>query len=156
MPTVQYLREYAGGSVKQFPWSNSLAVIISAFQAVTANKLRLACRSIERRKAGGSTAEEATNMTGLELIRVAEIHGRWFVLQSAYEMFEKAYQKASPQMASVMKQLCKLVVYDEALKISGDLLRVSRGFYIGGEHIILVFNDEEDFTDFSRRRMSYT
>lgn len=123
MPTVSYLQNYVGKQVQQFPWSDSVPVIISAFQAVVANKLRLACHRIEQRKSKGFTPEEATNLTGLELTQVAEVHGRWFVLQSAYEMFEKTCQKATAPLISVMQNLCKLVVYDEALRIRGDLLR---------------------------------
>ncbi|XP_058828522.1 probable peroxisomal acyl-coenzyme A oxidase 1, partial [Topomyia yanbarensis] len=70
--TVQYLSEYIGKATKRFAWSDSVAVIILAFQSITANKLRLAYNHIESRKKAGYTPEEATNMAGLELARVAE------------------------------------------------------------------------------------
>ncbi|XP_053690483.1 probable peroxisomal acyl-coenzyme A oxidase 1 [Sabethes cyaneus] len=121
--TVSYLSDYCGKTSKRMPWSDSLPVIISAFQAVVANKLRLANEHIERRKTAGYTPEEATNMTGLELTTVAELHGRAFVLHSAYEMIEQACQTASVQLAAVLRQLCALTVYGEALQFAGDLLR---------------------------------
>ncbi|XP_058839179.1 probable peroxisomal acyl-coenzyme A oxidase 1, partial [Topomyia yanbarensis] len=48
---------------------------------------------------------------------------RWFVLQSAYDLIENACQTASSQLANVLRQLCALVVYSEALQVAGDLLR---------------------------------
>ncbi|XP_058460945.1 probable peroxisomal acyl-coenzyme A oxidase 1 [Malaya genurostris] len=123
MGTVQYLSEYVGKSFKRLAWSDSIPVIILAFQAITANKLRLASIHIENRKKAGKTPEEATNMTGLELVQAAELHGRWFVLQSAYDMIENTCQTASQAFANVLRQLCALVVYGEALQVAGDLLR---------------------------------
>lgn len=123
MPTIQYLKTYADAPGKQYPWSDSPLAIVGAFQAVAANKLRLASDHIGQRKKTGSTAEEATSMTGLELIRVAEVHGRGFVLQCTYAAIEKACETAPPALAEVLRDLRRLVIYDEALKISGDLLR---------------------------------
>ncbi|XP_058828521.1 probable peroxisomal acyl-coenzyme A oxidase 1, partial [Topomyia yanbarensis] len=105
MQTVQYLAEFAGKSTKRLPWSDSIPVIISAFQVITANRLNHANARIEQRKRKGFTPEEATNLTGLELIRVAELHGRGFVLQSAYEMIETACQTASPELTRVLREL---------------------------------------------------
>ncbi|XP_058460944.1 probable peroxisomal acyl-coenzyme A oxidase 1 isoform X2 [Malaya genurostris] len=123
VPTVEYLAKFVGKPTKRQPWSESIPVIIAAFQTITANRLKQANARIEQRKRGGSTPEEATNLTALELVRVAELHGRGFVLQSTYEMVELACQTCSSELATVLRNLCKLVVYDEALKFSGDLLR---------------------------------
>ncbi|XP_055536880.1 probable peroxisomal acyl-coenzyme A oxidase 1 [Wyeomyia smithii] len=135
--TVQYLSEYCGKTFRRLPWSDSLPVIISAFQAIVANKLKLANEHIERRKKAGYTPEESTNMTALELTKVAELHGRGFILLSAYELIEKACQTASVQFAVVLRQLCALVVYGEALQFAGDLLRfttVSEGDIVKLQH----------------------
>ncbi|XP_055627129.1 probable peroxisomal acyl-coenzyme A oxidase 1 isoform X2 [Toxorhynchites rutilus septentrionalis] len=122
-PTISYLGEYAGKMKKRFPWSDSTPVIISAFRSVVGNRLSQAWEHIEQRKASGYSLEEASNMTGLELVRVAEIHGRWFVLQSSYELIENTCRTASPELSRVLQELCKLLVYHEALKLVGDLLR---------------------------------
>ncbi|XP_055606296.1 probable peroxisomal acyl-coenzyme A oxidase 1 [Uranotaenia lowii] len=124
MPSVQYLADYATKpTAKRFPWSDSVPVVIAAFQAITSNKLRVACDHLEQRKKAGYTHEEAVNKTALELVRVAELHGRAFILSSTWEMIQKANQTASPQLVKVLRVLCELVVYDEALKATGDLLR---------------------------------
>ncbi|KAL1404043.1 hypothetical protein pipiens_019092 [Culex pipiens pipiens] len=123
MPTVRYLEQYATNSVKRFAWSDSTPVIIEAFQAVTANRLRLANEHIQQRVKAGRTPQEATNETGLELVRLAEIHCRGFILQSAYAAIEQACQTASQPLGEVLREICRLVVYDEALRITGDLLR---------------------------------
>ncbi|XP_053690484.1 probable peroxisomal acyl-coenzyme A oxidase 1 [Sabethes cyaneus] len=122
-PTVQYLAAYVGKASKQIAWSDSIPVIVTAFQAIAANRLAQANAHIEQRKRAGLTAEEATNRTGLELVRAAELHGRAFVLQSVYELVELFCQTASAPLAEVLRDLCKLVAYDEALKVAGDLMR---------------------------------
>ncbi|EDS37109.1 acyl-CoA oxidase [Culex quinquefasciatus] len=122
MPTVRYLEQYATKPVKRFAWSDSTPVIIEAFQAVTANRLRLANEHIQQRVKAGRTPQEATNETGLELVRLAEIHCRGFILQSAYAAIEQACQTASQPLGEVLREICRLVVYDEALRITGDLL----------------------------------
>uniref|UniRef100_A0A8D8IPR5 Acyl-coenzyme A oxidase n=1 Tax=Culex pipiens TaxID=7175 RepID=A0A8D8IPR5_CULPI len=123
MPTVRYLEQYATKPAKRFAWSDSTPVIIEAFQAVTANRLRLANEHIQQRVKAGRTPQEATNETGLELVRLAEIHCRGFILQSAYAAIEQACQTASQPLREVLREICRLVVYDEALRITGDLLR---------------------------------
>lgn len=87
-------------------------------------KLRLAFEHIEQRKKGGYTHEEAVNLTALELTQTADAHCRAFLVQSAYEMIEKLCQTATAPFAKVMRSICELYAYNEAIESIGSLVRV--------------------------------
>uniref|UniRef100_A0AAG5DQ63 Acyl-coenzyme A oxidase n=1 Tax=Anopheles atroparvus TaxID=41427 RepID=A0AAG5DQ63_ANOAO len=123
VPTVQYLARFLSSNNRRVDWDDSISGIIRSLQTVAAGKLRLAAEHIEQRQKAGATQEEATNQTSIELARTADAHCRAFLVQSGYEMIEKACQTASPELARVLRSLYHLYTYDEALKALGDLLR---------------------------------
>lgn len=148
---MQYLKNFLSSSQRQ-SWDDSVPGIINALQTVAAGlvsaslaekrkyisttnfshswthyrKLRLASDHIEQRKRAGRTPEEAVNLTSIELARTADAHCRAFLVQSGYEMIEKSCATVSPELARALRDIYELYAYDEAMKMVGDLLRVSR------------------------------
>jgi len=120
-PTVQYLQNYTQKSGRN-NWDSSINGILVALQSTTAGKIALAHKHMEARRKTYS-AEEAANQTGIELLRVAELHCQSFLLQSTIEMVEKSSSKVSPQIAVVLRDILELYAVDLALRFLGDLLQ---------------------------------
>lgn len=121
-PTVAYLQNYKQRSGR-YNWDSSINGILSALQSTTAEKIALAHKHMEARKKIYS-AEEAANQTGIELLRVAELHCQSFLLQSTIEMVEKSTPKVSNQIAEVLRDIMELYAVDLAIRFLGDLLQV--------------------------------
>lgn len=90
----------------------------------SSRKIQSSYANVEKRKKAGYTPEEATNLTGIELVSAAEAHCRAFLIQSGYEMIEKVTRNLSPALTVVLKQLGELYAVDACIRASGDLLRV--------------------------------
>lgn len=119
-PTVKYLQNYQQSSGRS-SWDPSIRGILTAFQSAAAGKIALAYKHIEDRKKVFS-AEEAVNQTGVELLRVAELHCQSFLLQSTIEMVEKS--KVSATIAQVLRDILELYAVDLSIRFLGDLLQV--------------------------------
>ncbi|ETN61709.1 acyl-CoA oxidase [Anopheles darlingi] len=122
-PTVQYLANFIQNKTNRHPWIDTVPGIVKALHTVAAGKLRLAFEHIEQRKKAGYTHEEAVNLTALELTQTADAHCRAFLVQSAYEMIEKLCQTATAPFAKVMRSICELYAYNEAIESIGSLVR---------------------------------
>lgn len=120
-PTVQYLQDHKQRSGRN-DWDSSINGILLALQKTTAEKIALAYKHLEERKKIHS-AEEAANQTGVELLRVAELHCQSFLLQSTIEMVEKSKAKVSPQIGEVLQCILELYAVDLAIRFLGDLLQ---------------------------------
>ncbi|XP_037038334.1 probable peroxisomal acyl-coenzyme A oxidase 1 [Bradysia coprophila] len=118
-PTVKYLQNYKPSSGRS-AWDSSVRGILIALQSTTAGKIALAHKHIEARKKTYSP-EEAANQTGVELLRVAELHCQSFLLQSTIEMVEKS--NVPPQIAEVLRDILELYAVDLAIRFLGDLLQ---------------------------------
>lgn len=79
---------------------------------------------MQQRKRLGSTQEEATNLTSIELASAADSHCRAFLLQSGYAMIEKSTKELTPELGRVLKYLIELYAVELCLKNLGDLFRV--------------------------------
>jgi acyl-CoA oxidase len=79
-PTVAYLEVYAKKRNVKEEFENSPRGIFRAFQFAAAKKIADANKHLEERKKF-LTPEEATNQTGLELIKASELHCQGFLLQ---------------------------------------------------------------------------
>lgn len=123
VPTVQYLKSFISNKNQRQAWDDTVPGIIRGLQTVAAGKLRLAYEHIEQRKRSGCTQEEAVNLTSIELSLAADAHCRAFLVQSGYEMIEKACGSISTELGRVLRDIYQLYAYDEATKAVGDLLR---------------------------------
>lgn len=121
-PTVEYLQNYKQRSGRN-DWDSSINGILLALQSTTAEKIALAYKHIEARKKIYS-AEEAANQTGVELLKVAELHCQSFLLQSTIEMVEKSTPKVSSQLGQLLRDILELYAVDLAIRFLGDLLQV--------------------------------
>lgn len=84
----------------------------------------MAYEHVEQRKKAGHTHEQATNMTGMELVQAAEAHAKVFLIRTVNESMAQLKRTLSPSLYVVMEQLVELYVVDTALKSLHDLLRV--------------------------------
>ena len=78
---------------------------------------------MEKRIKSGSTREEASNFTSIELVSAAYAHCRAFILKSGHILVEKA--EVSPELMKSLRHLVELHAVDLCLENFGDLLRVS-------------------------------
>lgn len=120
--SVRYLKNYAQGNVRQ-PWDRSLEGILGAFEAATAGRLSLAFKHLQKR-AESCSIEEATNLTGNELTKVAEMHCHLYLLQTALTSFNAAVKSASPALGEVLRHILELYFLDATIKSIGILVQV--------------------------------
>mgnify|MGYP002655308705 CR=1 FL=1 len=121
-PTVAYLNNFVVKNRREV-WDESLSGILRALQATAAGKIGLAFKHVEERKKT-LTAEEATNQTGIELTKAAEIHCQVFLLQSAIQMVESSSRNVSPALAEVFRDVLELYAVDLVMRMLGSLLEV--------------------------------
>lgn len=124
--SVNYLTKYANDSDRR-PWIGTLDGILQAFEIATAARLSKAYKNLQKRTKS-CTLEEATNLTGIELTKVAELHCYTFLLQSALITFNKAIGTASPALGQVLNNILELYFIDTALCSLGVLLQVHLHF----------------------------
>lgn len=121
-PSVDYLKNYLNASQRE-PWNGSLQGILTAFEAATAGKLALAFKHLQQRMKTCSL-EEATNRTGNELTKVAEMHCYLYLLQSAWASFNTAFKSVTPALRKVLSDILELFFVDTAVSKLGPLLQV--------------------------------
>lgn len=120
--SVSYLKKYVNGGQRE-QWNGSPEGILRAFEAATAGKIALAFKHLEQRKRT-YTVEEATNLTGIELTKVAEMHCQVFLLQAASVSFNNSMKSVTPSLAKVLSDILELYSIDVALGSLGKLLQV--------------------------------
>lgn len=121
-PSVDYLRHYVNGN-RRNQWDGSFTGILTAFEAATAGKLALAFKHLQKRMKNLSL-EEATNLTGNELKKVAEIYCYTYLLQTALESFNAAIKSLSPALGKVLGDILELYFIDTVMNSLGVLLQV--------------------------------
>lgn len=123
--TVAYLRHYTDCSlISKESFDSSPRGVLRAMQATAAAKIALAYKNIEDKKKIYSDGE-ARNMCGIELVKISELHGRVFMLQTAVNELETASKKSSPQLSYIFKDILELYTVDTAKQFMGDMLQVS-------------------------------
>ncbi|CAH1153430.1 unnamed protein product [Phaedon cochleariae] len=132
LPTVKYLET---ALTLNNPFEKSVKWIISALQQTAASKIDLANRHINDRVQAGQAYETAWNNTSIELVAVADIHGRTIIVETFYNTIQSLKGTVSPQLGTVLEQLLELYAVDTALKCSGDLLRFTA---LEGRHMVVL------------------
>lgn len=128
-PTVIYLKSFVNLKNKLARWDSSPRGILAALQSAAAGTIAMSFNRIESKKKYFSP-EEATNQTGIELVKAAELHCQVFFLQSAIEMLETSSRTLSPALAAVFKDVLELYAIDLATRYLGNLLLVKMRFLI--------------------------
>ncbi|KAJ6641355.1 putative peroxisomal acyl-coenzyme A oxidase 1 [Pseudolycoriella hygida] len=119
--TVLYLKNYVNGSQRQ-KWNSSLEGILTAFETTTAGRLALALKHLQQ-KMKTYTVEEAINLTGNELVKVAELHCHVFLLRTAVASFNPAIKSASPALSKVLSDILELYFVHLAVRSLGLLFQ---------------------------------
>lgn len=120
--SVDYLKHYVNGSQQRI-WNGSFEGILTAFEVATAGKLALAFKHLQKRMKNYSL-EEATNLTGNELTKVAELHCYLYLLQTASTSFNSAIKSATPALGKLLTDILELYFLDTAVRSLGALLQV--------------------------------
>lgn len=89
------------------------------------SKLSLVYNHLNERVRKGQLYEEAWNNTSVELVEVAELHGRLFIVESFLDKVKSFKTHISKELEIVLQQLLELYAVHTALRCSGHLLRVS-------------------------------
>lgn len=122
-PSVAYLKDYVNRGAQRNYWDESPRGILRALQSTAAGKIALAYKHIEERRKFCSV-EEATNQTGIQLTKAAELHCQVFLLESAIEMLERSSRDVSPALAMALKDTLELYAVDLAIRLMGSLMQV--------------------------------
>ncbi|KAM3958972.1 acyl-coenzyme A oxidase 1 [Aphomia sociella] len=120
-PTVSYLTHAVGGT-KEI-WDSSNEGIVRAFQRVAAGKISACVDCIRNQQKSGKDFEDAWQLTTIQLVAAAEAHCRAVIYSTYYSETKRLTASASPNVKSVMEQLCSLYLLYWALVKTGDLLR---------------------------------
>lgn len=121
--TVAYLKNHINFNQKHKEFDSSPRGILRAMQSTAAAKIATAFQHVEEKKKFFSE-EESRNLNSLELLKISELHGRVFLLQTALNELEKASKKSSPQLSYVFKDILELYMVDTAKNYIGDMLQV--------------------------------
>jgi acyl-CoA oxidase len=129
--TVAYLKNYAdrAPSTPKENFDTSPRGILRALQSATAGKIGAVYRRLEELKKS-MTPEEAANQSGIELVRIGQLHAKVFMLQSAVNEFEKAARNSSTKISYTFRDILELYSIDVARNYLGDLMQVFLKFKI--------------------------
>lgn len=125
--TVAYLKNYADrspSSAKEI-FETSPRGILRAFQSATAGRIALAYKNLEEKKKTMSS-HEAANQSGIELVKIGQLHAKVFMLQSALNELEKAARNCTPKISYTFRDILELYTVDTAKNSLGDLMQVSK------------------------------
>lgn len=112
--TVAYLSKVSSSAESPL-FQSTVQGIAEAFQLSTGRLIQQAYASIEARMRTGSSHEEATNGASIELVKVAEMHCRSFLIVSGCLNAEKSKRTMSPALGNVLQDLLELYAVDSAL-----------------------------------------
>jgi acyl-CoA oxidase len=123
-PTVAYLNEFLEKQ-RAFSFENSPKGILRALKAAAAGKVESTFKLLESRKKL-SSLQEASNQTGPELVKAAEIHCQVFLLQTAIEYFEYGKRNTSRALGEALDALLEIYSTDLAQRMLGTLLQFTK------------------------------
>lgn len=89
------------------------------------SKLDLAYNHLNDRVKKGQVYEDAWNATSVELVEIAELHGRIIIIETFYNTVRDLKSITSNELWTVLKQLLQLYAVYTTMRCSGHLLRVS-------------------------------
>lgn len=84
----------------------------------------MACNHLSKRVAKGQSYEDAWNNTTVELVEIAELHGRTIIVEKFYETVKNLRSCTSIELWTVLDQLLQLYAVYTTVRCSGHLLRV--------------------------------
>lgn len=119
---VSYFEDFVNRKGNRLVFDDTLSGILQAVQAAAAGKVESAWMSIERKNKIYSI-EEATNQTGIELVRAAELHCHAFLLETAIGELELAIRSSSPALGEVFKNILELYAVEKVLNLIGDVMQ---------------------------------
>ncbi|KAG5667344.1 hypothetical protein PVAND_015327 [Polypedilum vanderplanki] len=119
---VKYLKIFIELNEKRQNFENSIFGILRAFQIAAAGKIYSAWKNIEEKKKF-MTVEEATNRTGIELIKAAKFHCYVNILEITMRFIEKSIEKVSPALGLVLKNIFEFYATDMMLNNIGEILK---------------------------------
>ncbi|XP_030558337.1 probable peroxisomal acyl-coenzyme A oxidase 1 [Drosophila novamexicana] len=124
-PSSSYAYFESSMRLKQFPkWTGSWQCIVQALQYTAAHKTRIAFENLSERIAAGQSQAVATNNTGIELTRAAELHGRQFVCETFIaQITGPKAQKRSPALNKVLENVVELFLVQTVLNNLSEILR---------------------------------
>ncbi|KAJ9577671.1 hypothetical protein L9F63_005751 [Diploptera punctata] len=122
-PTVAYLKEALSERKSSQQWENSIPHIVKAFQRVSAGKVRMGLKSLQKRINGGFAPEVAWNSTSIELAECAEAHARTFLVETFIKRIAEI--NCSVALKTVLVQLSELFAIYTLLRNKGDFLAFS-------------------------------
>jgi acyl-CoA oxidase len=79
---------------------------------------------LQRATASGLASELAWNSVTVQLVEAAEAHCRAFMVERYVEALQTRMSHLSPELRTVMRQLCELYCVFWVLRCSGDFLQV--------------------------------
>lgn len=103
------------------------------------SKLNLAYNHLNDRVRKGQLYEDAWNNTSVELVEIAELHGRTIIVETFYNTVKDLERSTSKELWTVLQQLLQLYAVHTALRCSGHLLRVCILFEWCIKRVMLIF-----------------
>lgn len=94
------------------------------------SKLNLACNRLNQRVKKGQSYEDAWNNTSVELVEIAELHGRTIIIEKFYDTVRALKRSTSKELWIVLHQLLQLYAVYTTLKCGGHLLRVRNNCFV--------------------------
>lgn len=88
------------------------------------SKLNIAYDHLNERVKKGQLYEDAWNQTSIELVEVADLHGRIIIIETFYNTVRDLRGVTSKELWTVLEQLLQLYAVHTTIKCSGHLLRV--------------------------------
>lgn len=88
--------------------------------------------------------EDAWNSTSIELVGLAELHGRVIIVETFRISVEKCRNQVSRELFAVLEQLLQLYAVNTALRCCGDLLKVNGGCI--KKYMVLSVTNNVSFT----------
>lgn len=121
--TLQYFRSALDVTTEPLQdWQGCLMALIDALEYTTAHKVRLVCEKIEKEKIKGTAQAKAFNVHGIQLVKIAELHTRVYIMRTTVELL-KNQRKATSAVKSVIKDAFDLFVRYEFFNHIGDVLQ---------------------------------
>ncbi|KAG5668401.1 hypothetical protein PVAND_016341 [Polypedilum vanderplanki] len=122
--TVAYLKKYVDlNSNQRESFDSSSRGILRALQYAAAGKISQAYNNLQQRMKNNNSKEQAFNQSGLDMIKIAEIHGRVYMLEVTLNEIEKSAKNSSPNLAFVFRDILELFSLDLATKYMGEMLQ---------------------------------
>ncbi len=117
-----YIQQFIARRGRREVFDDSVEGILRAMQAATAGRIQSAWKSIEEKKKTLSV-EQATNQSGIELIKSSRLYCNAFLLKIAIQELGQTIRNVSPALGEVFKNILELYAVDLILSSLNDVLQ---------------------------------